>query len=323
MTTERDTTQLVRAWLREDDHRSAVNVVDAALAVVERTPQRRVWWRIGPLGRIGATGGRWVLSAAAAVVVVAVVAVLVLPNRAPSVTSPGLSSSPSPSASPSPFVSASPSPPLAPTPSPTEPPKGASIGPSAAPFFPPDGTLPAGRIYPTRAGLSFSIDLATNDWVSAQGFEIRRGPLATANGIDILLWDTSPTNTYADPCAHTPREPPAGQSLDEITAAAAAAPGTRLIEGPTDLTVGGRPAKRITLSIPSSLPCPAGSDGFRLWYAGDPASGRYPFVSGSTIRVWIIDVGGTLVWIDTETYLGAPASVQDDLYALVSSIQFQ
>jgi hypothetical protein len=171
--------------------------------------------------------------------------------------------------------------------------------------------------------MSYSIDIPTADWVSAQGFEIRRDFLGSANAIDIILWDTSPVNTYSDPCAHTPRDPPVGTGLEAMAAAVATAPGTRLLEGPTDVTIGGHPAKRISLTLPSPLPCPAGGSGFKLWYEGDPANGRYPFVEQSTIRVWIIDVDGTLVWVDTETYLGAPPSVQADLYALVGSIQFQ
>jgi hypothetical protein len=316
MTTERETTRLVRAWLREADDDSAIRVVDAALAVIEHRPQRRTW---RPLRRIAGSSARGLLGVAAVLALVVIVAMLGLPWRPGPVTAPGLTPTPTPPPSPSPSATERPAP--IGTQVPTQ---SGLAAPSAAAFFPESGVLPAGRVYLTRAGISMSLDLPTADWISAQGFEIRRDPLATANGIDLRFWDTSPTNTYADPCAAAPRDPPAGSSLEEITSAVAAAPGTQLLNNtPTDVTIGGHAGKQITLGIPATLPCPAGGDGFRLWYAGDPATGRYPFVAGSTIWVWIIDVDGTLVWVDAETYRGAPGSVIDDLHRVVESIQFQ
>lgn len=321
MTTERDTTRLVRAWLREDDHESAARVIEAALEVVERTPQRRAWRArhtpdrlVGPLGRV--------LAPLAAVLLVAVLVIVLFPFRGGPGTLP--TATPSPSPSPSAGRSASEAPAATgASPTPTQPPSPESIGPSAAAFFPEDGPLPVGRTYMTRSGVSFSIDIPSEGWISSQGFDLHQGALGTADGVDMIFWDTPPTNTYADPCTHTPRDPPMGRTPTEMVDAVASAPGTDVVIPPEDVTVGGRPAKHVGMFIPATIPCRAGGSEFLLWYDVDPDAGRYPFEAESSIQVWIVDVGGAVVWIDTELYRGALSGPQDDLHAIIDSIAFE
>src|SRR4029453_17478202 len=129
------------------------------------------------------------------------------------------------------------------SPTPTPPPSPEKVPPpSAAAFFPAVGTLASGRQFMTRSGVAFSLDLAKPGWISQQGFELMKGTLAEPTGIDILFWDGSPTNTYADPCARTPRVPAVGSGLEAMAAAVAAAPGTDLVSAPTDLQIGRGPA---------------------------------------------------------------------------------
>ena len=45
MSTDRDTTRIVRSWLKTDDYESADRVLDAVLDQLDTTPQRRAtWW---------------------------------------------------------------------------------------------------------------------------------------------------------------------------------------------------------------------------------------------------------------------------------------
>ena len=45
MSTDRDTTRIVRSWLQTDEHESADRVLDAVLDQLDTTPQRRAtWW---------------------------------------------------------------------------------------------------------------------------------------------------------------------------------------------------------------------------------------------------------------------------------------
>ena len=45
MSTDRDTTRIVRSWLQTDEYESADRVLDAVLDQLDTTPQRRsTWW---------------------------------------------------------------------------------------------------------------------------------------------------------------------------------------------------------------------------------------------------------------------------------------
>ena len=45
MSTDRDTTRIVRSWLQTDEYESADRVLDAVLDQLDTTPQRRAtWW---------------------------------------------------------------------------------------------------------------------------------------------------------------------------------------------------------------------------------------------------------------------------------------
>ena len=83
MSTERDTTRIVRSWLRTDEHESADRVLDNVFALLDATPQRRSWWparRIADMNTVAKLA-----TSLAAVVVAAVVAVNLLPGNGPGV----------------------------------------------------------------------------------------------------------------------------------------------------------------------------------------------------------------------------------------------
>ncbi|MGH2462494.1 MAG: hypothetical protein ACRDFZ_02565 [Candidatus Limnocylindria bacterium] len=44
---------------------------------------------------------------------------------------------------------------------------------------------------------------------------------------------------------------------------------------------------------------------------------------GSTIYVWIIDVDGTLVWIDGETYVFSSPEAAQEVRQIIDSIRFE
>jgi hypothetical protein len=88
--------------------------------------------------------------------------------------------------------------------------------------------------------------------------------------------------------------------------------------------VGGHPAQHVVITIPSTIGCAPNE--FYLWYdADDPSgvSGRYATAVGSTIYTWIIDVDGTVVWIDGETSEGSGSDAARELQEIVDSIQFE
>jgi hypothetical protein len=307
MHSEPDVTRIVRSWLRTDEHESADRVLDDVLGLLDATPQRRSWWpawRIADMNTYAKLG-----IAAAAVVVVAVVGINLLPG------SGGIGGG-GPVASPS--VAPSPAPASSPTPQPS---------PSApAAIFPPTGKLAVGTRHQINGVVPYSFTVPTSDWVSNGEWGIDKGTM-NPDGAGFILWpDGAPVGVYADPCAHV-QAPPIGAEAAKLAAAVAALPGTDLVSGPSDVKVGGYPAKLVVITFPDDADCNAdgklGDDEFYLWYAAIQGNARWASELGSTMRVWIVDVGGKIVWIDGETFKGAGSEPGKAIQQIVDSIQFE
>lgn len=240
--------------------------------------------------------------AAAAVVVVAVVGINLLPRSGGDV---GGAPTVSPSSTPSPSPTASPSP--------------------SEVAFPPDSDLVAGKHSMTRNGIRLSVTLPTSGWRSDGGFFFNNDFVndagVTPQGASFLFWDANPIGVFADPCAEK-KAPPAGPSAADLASAVSTLAGAELVSGPTDVTVGGRPAKHVVLTVPEDAPCGREGREFYLWY-NPPGNERYISALGATMRVWIIDVDGTIVWIDGETYKGAGPGPGQEIQHIIDSIQFE
>jgi hypothetical protein len=296
MHAERDVTRIVRSWLRTDEHEAADRVLDNVLALLDTTPQRRSWWparRIADMNTFAKLG-----IAAAAVLVVAVAAINLLPGNG--VGGIGPPASPSPTAPPTP----------GPTPSPTP----------ARAVFPAAGMVPIGTYSMTAAGVPFTFSVTSSRWVSDGNFKLQKDSYLAPDGAGFIFWIETPVGVFTDPC-YDGKGPSVGSSAADLAAAVAAVPGTDLVSGPTDVTVGGHPAKHVVITVREDVKCAAES--FYLWYAPRPDLARYATQLGSTIGVWIIDVNGTLVWIDGETYKGAVPGPAQQIQQIIDSIQFE
>lgn len=200
----------------------------------------------------------------------------------------------------------------------------ASVRPSTAPAgLPPAGPLAIGRHPMILAGVPLSLELSTTGWTSVGDFFLDKGNVTAGDYASMLLWPNSaPDNTYSDPCTRTELDPPAGPSIADRAAAVAAVPGIELVSGPTEVTVGGHPAQRVVITIPSTIGCAANS--FYLWYdAQDPIGGRRYATAGSTIYTWIIDVDGTVLWVEGETLTAGGPERAQEIQEIVDSIQFE
>lgn len=216
---------------------------------------------------------------------------------------------------------------------PQSPVKGTSApGPSPSPT----PGAPAGRLSRIVEGVPFSFRVPTSGWTpgpierlpDASGF--RNGSLYISQDVvgpqgaeAVVFWTSFPDGDHADPCTNL-LSPSAGPSAADLAAAVATAPGTELVAGPSDVTVGGRPAKHVVLTVREDIGCGPGF--FYTWQ--DEMWG--PFWGGTnagdTIRVWIVDVDGTRLFIEAETTTQAGPLVQADLeqeiQQIVESIRF-
>jgi len=173
----------------------------------------------------------------------------------------------------------------------------------------------------TLAGVPLSLSVPTSGWVSNGSFGIDKSTGVGPDGASFIFWvDDTPTGVFADPCANL-KGPSVGPSPADLATAVATVPGTDLVSGPSDVTVGGYPAKHVVLTVREDVGCAATS--FYLWYAPREDLARYATELGSTIRVWIVDVDGTPVWIDGETYKGAGPEPGQQIQQIIDSIVFE
>jgi hypothetical protein len=294
MTASRDTEHLIRAFLDEGVTELPERVYHAVRSDIDRTHQRVV---IGPWRTPVMNSFAKFAMAAAAVLVVAVVGYNLLPGDTGSGGTPSIS----PSTSPGPSAAATPSP---------------SPSPSQLAFFP-SGPVAPGRHSIVLSGKRFSVDIPGSGWFSNGSFRIYGG----SGQVAFIFWTDAPTNVYGDPCAKEPLDPPAGKTPAELAEAISSIPGTDLVDGPADVTIGGHPATFVSIRIRDDIGC--APEEFMLWYDTDPANGRWPDALGDTISTWIIDVDGTNVWIDASYGRRAVTPLHGEQRQIIESIQFE
>ncbi len=247
---------------------------------------------------------------AAAVVVVVVAGIAFLPRSTPSVGGSGD------------VQTASPAPTPAVTPTPT------AAASAAVPEFPgvSDDVAPGTYLWAaggaTPADITFTIPAG---WMSRFGIphKDRGGPGEIAVGNWII------SNVYADPCQWLGSllEPAVGPTVDDLAIALVAQVG-RNATAPTDVTLGGYPAKQVELSIPADLDR-ASCDGgvIRTWVTpGEDTAlvndtenlGMHP---GQLNVVYIVDVDGERLVIDTWHMPGTSAADLAELDAILASMR--
>lgn len=290
MSTDRDTTLVVRSWLRTDQHESADHVLDAVFDRIDTIPQRRATWLRFP----AMNQAMRIALASAAVVAVALLGINFI--RGPNVGGPGLGD-PSPTAAPT----SSPRP-LTETgvPVPLEP--GTYV--AGGPFSPPiTFTVPAG-------------------WqaIVAGPYRVSLGWVDKADGMTFSIFNL----VSADPC-HLMDEgyidPPPGPSVDDLANALASMPGLEVTDL-ADVTVDGYSGTQLTMSAPDSFAgCNLPSDGYVIWEL--PLGSRHAMAAGERDRVWILDVDGERLVIVIPEPPGYTDVQRAEVQAVFDSIQIQ
>jgi hypothetical protein len=191
------------------------------------------------------------------------------------------------------------------------------------------GPIESRRHAVTEEGVPFSFRVPTVGWERFRSISTDKsagGPISINKSIvgpqgaeAIIFWTSFPDGDYADPCARL-LSPPVGPSAADLAAAVWTAPGTELVTGPSDVTVGGRPAKHVVLTVRENVGCDPGF--FYTWR--DVFGGAlWPTTEmGVTIRVWIVDVDGTRLFIEGETTDQASLDLEQEVQQIVESISF-
>ena len=288
MSTDRDTTRIVRSWLQTDEYESADRVLDVVLDRLDTTPQRRsTWW---PARRFPEMNTMAKLGIAAAAVVVAALLgfnYLVAPN----VGGPGLGD---------------------PTPTPS---------PTAEATILRTGTVPpgrhfigAGRFTPLR--LDFTVPAG---WVAGDAGAVGKN---AGDPAEVGLAAFIVTDVYADACDSEGTLTEIGPAADDLVAALTSQRNVE-ITGPTDVTVGGYQGKRVDVAIPADLDVATCRHGVLIQIWANPAETDFFALpvdySGS---VYVIDVDAERVVLAVN--IGPDASAADlaEIEAMMASMSF-
>ena len=181
----------------------------------------------------------------------------------------------------------------------------------------------------TVAGVQFSFS-AGESWaaspITKSGDGFREGRLGISKSIlgpqgaeAIVFWTSFPEGYRSEPCAYLANRR-IGRSTADLAAAVAKAPGTRLISGPSNVRIGGLPAKHVVLIVRKDLGCDPGY--FFTWYSECWGPCWVETTVGDTIRVWIVNVGGTRLFFAAATTEQADARLKKEINEIVQSIGF-
>jgi hypothetical protein len=171
-----------------------------------------------------------------------------------------------------------------------------------------------GRMSRTVEGVRFSFSVPRSHWENGPHERIGRTksrPLFRTHSLliskslvggqaaeAVVFWTGFRDRTEAVPCAKL-LDAAVGGSTADVTVAVAQAPGTKLIKGPTSVTVGGRPAQHVVLRVRRDRGCDPGY--FFTWRTQCWGACWIRTDASDTIRVWIVSVGGALLFIEAAT----------------------
>ncbi|MGH2463672.1 MAG: hypothetical protein ACRDFZ_08650, partial [Candidatus Limnocylindria bacterium] len=158
----------------------------------------------------------------------------------------------------------------------------------------------------------------------ANGILVKNDDPDPPDGAGLIVFE-GPMYVYGDPCQWSTTKPDTPATTVDELVAALSAQASRDATAPVDVTVGGFTGKSITLHVPDDAvfsDCDQGYFG-TLVDSLEPTPSRYHQGPGQIDELWILDVNGVLVIIDTAYYAGTPAADVEELRAIVESATFQ
>lgn len=185
--------------------------------------------------------------------------------------------------------------------------------------FTEDGVRFSFNVAPRPPGAFHPVTSIATDKLPGGPISLNKGVYGAQDAEGIIYWTSFPDGDYADPCARLLR-PSIGASAAKLSTAVSRAPGTRLVKGPSDVTLGGLPAKHVVLTIRKNVGCNPGF--FFTWRAVDGGTLWTKTRVGDTIRVWIVTVNKTRLFIAAMTNAHATPDLKKEIQQVVESIHF-
>jgi hypothetical protein len=197
----------------------------------------------------------------------------------------------------------------------------ASIRPSAIPY-PLAGSLTSGTSYYIAAGLDtparLTFTVPASGWAASNVFIDKHHDQTTQ--VALSTWIVS--HVYADACKWEGSLVEAGTTVDELVTALMGQQGLD-VSAPTDVVLGGFPAKRVEVTVEADVDGAACDRAFlRVWpVAGPDETGGLTTAEGTTHVVYAVDVDGNRVAVVATHQLDASEKDRAELEQLVTSIR--
>jgi hypothetical protein len=306
MTTRQELDRSISAWLEaEAPRRAPDDVLEASRDRIRNTRQRRFWWPAWRPSDMNTFAK--LLVATAAVAVVAVVGINLLPGGG----SGAGGVPPSPSISPT----VPPSPSMSPTPQPT-----ASL---VAHSFTPFGPGGIDDQDPRAASITFTFDtpaawepfgLGGSDPGPGEALGVWIEGNGPPDGATLAFYRGS--GLFSDPClteqeADAAADVPVGPTVDDLVTALVDHPSLD-VSSPVDVTLAGYSGKYLDLQVPDDISACA--------YYRPMDVHIYAQGPGQRWHMWVLDVGGVRVLVETNDYAGTSAQRLAEEQAIIESL---
>ena len=289
MSADRETTRIVRSWLEEGVTALPDRVLDAVLDQIPATRQRPAWWPARRLPQMN-TPIR-IATAAAAVVVLALIGLNLVPRTGGVGSGGGAPSTPAPTATPSP-----------------------TTGPTPVPTLPQSGQLAPGT-YRSNF-MAFTLPAG---WSAFDGWAALKGNGDPPNGMAVAA-DVDFATVYNDPCHWQTTAASVGPTVDNLVAALVAQKrGSKVT--PVDVTIDGFHGKQIDLMVPLNVTVTACDVGQYKSWTDSGGGDRYNQGPGQHDLLDILDVNGKTVAIQRSFYPANTAADRAELQAILDSVR--
>jgi hypothetical protein len=164
--------------------------------------------------------------------------------------------------------------------------------------------------------LTFSVP--SDGWEQFGGLYVSKDTNGSQAAEAIIFWTGVNRSKYAQACGQWWGSP--GGTLADWAAHVSRARGTDLIAGPTQVTVGGRTAQHVVLSVRKDVACNPGL--FHRWKTVQWGPFWDGIDIGDTSRVWLVEVGGKILYMEADTHQNAGLDLEREVQQIVGSIDF-
>jgi hypothetical protein len=196
--------------------------------------------------------------------------------------------------------------------------------PTFSPSPTPEGVGPIQRSHVGTStlridGVPLSFTIRRHGWERFGDISINKSIVGPQGAEAMIFFTSFPIGEHADRCARL-KSLSVDSAVEDLAFAVSTAPGIEVVSGPSGVTVGGRAAQHVVLTVLKDLGCDPGY--FYTWH--DRRTGAlWPSThAGDTIRVWIVQVRGTIVFIEAENTTQASAELEHEIEQIVGSIEF-